>query len=282
MKPEQEALAQQNGVAVPGTWYGQAGKTVIQEVALPEPIPHGKMVQLHSLSSAELNGRVGECGAFNEAKGRYAVLLAGDDRARGVKPVNLRAVAAPSADDGKASAELSAKAIKIFTAIRASGTAEPTAFIALTKTLGAALEKDPCNHRAHQCLGDVCVFRDESGQNKALQAAAIKHFRRAAENGGGLMVRYLLSGCLGRSGDMGGELGELKKILMVDPENLLCACSLGRLHQNQERHEEALGELLRLLASPDVNKGDRLALVSVMMAFNCLPLLEPANVFGRR
>ena len=28
-----------------------------------------------------------------------------------------------------------------------------------------------------------------------------------------------------------GELAELKKILAVDPENVMCACSLGRLHQ---------------------------------------------------
>ena len=69
--------------------------------------------------------------------------------------------------------------------------------------------------------------------------------------GGGHAARFALSGVLGRGGDIAGELAELKKILAVDPSNVMCACSLGRWHHYQGRHEEALGELLRVLTCSD-------------------------------
>ena len=70
------------------------------------------------------------------------------------------------------------------------------------------------------------------------------------------------------------ELRELRAILEVDPENLMCACSLGRLHQYQGRHEEALGELLRVLGSPDVPKGAQLGQLSVQLAVSSAAALS--------
>jgi len=264
--PETEASEQLNGVTVPGTWYGQTGRTLKQERPMPSPIPAGTMVQLHSLSTDELNGRVGECGALNAKKGRYSVALLGDGRTCGVRPANLCRPRTPSPDSARRSEKLADEGIAVLSAIRGGGGADPMAFIALNKTLTEAVELDPCCARAHQALGDACVFRDHAGTNKALNAAAIKHFRRAAENGGGHGARFALSGCLGRSGDLQGELAELRAILQVDPDNVMCACSLGRLHQYQERHEEALGELLRVLSSPEVPKGSQLGRISGQLA----------------
>ena len=100
------------------------------------------------------------------------------------------------------------------------------AFVALNKTLTEAVQLDPCCARAHQALGDACVLRDHTGTNKALNAAAIKHFRRAAENGGGREARFSLSGCLGRAGDLQGELTELRVILEVFSLSLSLSLSL--------------------------------------------------------
>ena len=265
--PETEAQEQLNGVAVPGTWYGQTGHMLKQERPMPSPIP-GTMVQLHSLSTEALNDRIGECGALNEQKGRYSIVLQ-DGRTCGVRPANLRRPRSPSSAAAKRSAALADEGLAMLSALRATaGTAstDPMAFVALTKTLTQALELEPCCARAHQALGDACVLRDHTGTNRALNAAAIKHFRRAAENGGGNEARFLLSGCLGRSGDLQGELKELRTILEADPENVMCACSLGRLHQHQGRHEEALGELLRVLSSPEVPKGGKLGQLSAQLA----------------
>ena len=54
--------------------------------------PPGTPVELHSLSaSSALNGRTGQCGRFDPATGRYAVILHGDARKQvSVKPANLR------------------------------------------------------------------------------------------------------------------------------------------------------------------------------------------------
>merc|ERR1711969_832 len=76
--PEVDATEQMNGVVVPGTWYGATGQTVLQEEEMPSPIPLGTMVQLHSLSSEGLNGKIGECGKLNARKGRYKVALLGE------------------------------------------------------------------------------------------------------------------------------------------------------------------------------------------------------------
>merc|ERR1719498_119479 len=54
----------------------------------------GTMVELHSLSSTSLNGRVGKCGKYDEKEGRYAVtLLATKTKKKkkvAVRPTNLR------------------------------------------------------------------------------------------------------------------------------------------------------------------------------------------------
>ena len=57
--------------------------------------PPGTPVQLHSLSSASLNGLTGRCGRYDSAKGRCVVTLTADARKVGVKPVNLRLLYPP-------------------------------------------------------------------------------------------------------------------------------------------------------------------------------------------
>ena len=54
------------------------------------------MVQLHSLSTTKLNGRLGECGEFNVVKQRYEVALLNEEGrvttggdTVGVRPANL-------------------------------------------------------------------------------------------------------------------------------------------------------------------------------------------------
>ena len=58
--------------------------------------PPGSPVQLHSLSSATLNGLTGRCGRYVSAKGRCVVTLAdAEGKQVAVKPVHLRLLYPP-------------------------------------------------------------------------------------------------------------------------------------------------------------------------------------------
>ena len=59
--------------------------------------PPGTPVELHSLSSASLNGLTGRCGRYVSTKGRYFVTLTDGARKVGVKPANLRLLYPPGA-----------------------------------------------------------------------------------------------------------------------------------------------------------------------------------------
>lgn len=57
--------------------------------------PPGTPVELHSLSSATLNGLTGRCGRYHSAKGRCAVTLTDAAHKVAVKPGNLRLLYPP-------------------------------------------------------------------------------------------------------------------------------------------------------------------------------------------
>ena len=57
--------------------------------------PPGTPVELHSLSSAKLNGLTGRCGRYDSAKGRCLVTLTDTARKVAVKPSNLRLLYPP-------------------------------------------------------------------------------------------------------------------------------------------------------------------------------------------
>ena len=57
--------------------------------------PPGTPVELHSLSSATLNGLAGRCGRYDSAEGRCHVTLTDTARKVAVKPSNLRLLYPP-------------------------------------------------------------------------------------------------------------------------------------------------------------------------------------------
>ena len=57
--------------------------------------PPGTPVELHSLSSAKLNGVTGRCGRYNISNGRCTITLKGGARKVAVKPGNLRLLYPP-------------------------------------------------------------------------------------------------------------------------------------------------------------------------------------------
>ena len=61
-----------------------------------QPHEEGQLVETHSLSKDELNGKKGYLTSWDEAKGRWGVELVGESKALAVRPANLRAAAPPS------------------------------------------------------------------------------------------------------------------------------------------------------------------------------------------
>ena len=68
---------------------------------MADAVVEGAFVELHSLSSADMNGRVGFCGPFNSGTGRFAVQLCQDGTIAdprsplAIKAENLRRAPAP-------------------------------------------------------------------------------------------------------------------------------------------------------------------------------------------
>ena len=61
-----------------------------------QPHEEGQLVETHSLSKDEMNGKKGYLTLWDEAKGRWGVELVGESKALAVRPANLRAAAPPS------------------------------------------------------------------------------------------------------------------------------------------------------------------------------------------
>ena len=56
-----------------------------------DAVVEGAFVELHSLSSADMNGRVGFCGPFNSGTGRFPVQLCQDGTSSLVAPIAIKA-----------------------------------------------------------------------------------------------------------------------------------------------------------------------------------------------
>ena len=221
------------------------GKTSKRKFAI------GTIVELHSLSSAALNGRKGDCGDFKVKKGRYKVTLLekdkkGKTRVLAVKPCNLKLpVRAPEADAEKAKA-LAFEAAKKLHQVRAANGGKDL-FQEAIRHLDQAVSLDPRCTVAHQVRGDAAHMTND-------HRTALIHFRRAAENGGGPQARLALSNALGETGDTDGEMKQLLLVTAEDPGNWMARINLGMAYSRQEMYEKCLQQYDILLSTPGVEK----------------------------
>lgn len=182
------------------------------------PVETGMIVELHSLSRAELNGRRGECTLFDPDKERWAVQLGAERMA--VRSSNLKR-APPAPPEVREKGQLATKkANGLLTAIRQGQGPPAELFSKVVALLDAVEEYDPACVSLHQVRGDMAHMQQQF-------AKQVTHARRAVANGHNLRAtdgcnhqnvrRMALAGALGNTGDLEGELLVLRRVLQAEP-----------------------------------------------------------------
>ena len=213
----------------------------------------GMLVELHSLSRADLNGEQGLCGAWDATKERFAVALAAGTIA--VKPANLRRAPPVSAAAAAEATELAHEAAGLLSQARggANYTNEngapprlsneaPSLIAEAEQKLADAARVDATSTVLHLTRCDLANMRSD-------RAAAVVHARRAVVNkpeGKDLRqhAHMALANAYGNAGDTTGEVTQLKLVLRIEPENLHARLSLGEALIAQGREEDAVPELM--------------------------------------
>lgn len=255
----------------------------------------GMLVELHSLSKAELNGRLGECTAYVPSKERWAVQLLNADaspsQSIAVKPGNLRR--APPADAADLAFTAAEKAISILSNMRSepSGRYSEADIERVHMLFDEAEKHDWANVSVHQGRGDLAMMRGD-------MAGAVVHFRRAVANGynlkgadstvvGGapgeqqILRRVALANALGNLDDLDGESHQLRQVLAVNPGHVHARLSIGQNLRQRGKEDEAVPEFMMALQLPNEGPGrlaDEVALSQIRRA----AIQQLTSIFGKR
>ena len=143
---------------------------------MADSVVEGAFVELHSLSSADMNGRGGFCGPFNSGTGRFAVQLCQDGTSSLLPPIaikaeNLRRAPAPdTATRDAATAKIKeagaamerARSGELFLAPGQDPTTQENADTAellrsAEALLSEAAQADPANQFLHVARMDMCA-----------------------------------------------------------------------------------------------------------------------------
>ena len=236
------------------------------------------LVELHSLSKAELNGRYGECTEWVQTNKRWAVQLIGGETAQSiaVKAANMRRAPPAPMKASNLAFEAANKGIDILSNLRAdaSGRYSQADVERVHALFDEAAKHDWANICVQQGRGDLAMMRSDL-------RGALVHFRRAVANGYNLKVsdgsggrpgeqqlrrRVALAGALGNSGDLEGESYQLRQVLAVSPGHVHARLSLGQNLKQRGSVDDAVPELLMALQLPNEGPGhvtDEAALLQI-------------------
>tara|TARA_B110001452_G_scaffold248613_1_gene235512 strand:+ start:156 stop:1472 length:1317 start_codon:yes stop_codon:yes gene_type:complete len=220
-------------------------------------IETGMIVELHSLSRAELNGRIGECGAWDATKERWSVQLLGGSDRMAVRPVNLWRAAPAAPEDAEKAFQACAEGSDLLAAIR-QGQGPPAQLFSQAQDLfQVAAELDPASTNLHQARGDMAHMRRDYHDQ-------VKHSRRAVANGHNLTGadgcnhqnerRMALAAALGNAGDLEGELTQVRKVLGLEPGHVHARLTLGQSLLDRGDFESAVPELMMACQLPAESK----------------------------
>ena len=224
-----------------------------------QPHEEGQLVETHSLSKDEMNGKKGYLTTWDEAKGRWGVELVGESKALAVRPANLRAAAPPSRaamEEAEQIAYGAAQLLKQARATEARATEQASARATAAHLIKQAEEmldtaeaQDPAGFVVLTVRGDLAHMR----RQPRLHAAAVK---RSLANGRGsreeqLVGRMGLANALGESGDIAGEEAQLRAVLKLAPGHVHARFALGNLLMQKQRHDDAIVELMMAMQLPN-------------------------------
>lgn len=212
----------------------------------------GLLVELHSLSRADLNGQRGFCSTWNATRERIGVEL--PSGAVAVRAANLRR--APPAEEvprfmallhtRRAQQHLShARGGKLFKAKLGQDIESSDHVAQAERLLEAAEHADPASPVVHRTRCDLAVMRADypSARRHATRAIA----NRFAELDMVQDSRMALASALHNCGNNADEAEVLRTVLRVDPENLRARFSRGMALRDKGCEDDALVEFMMAL-----------------------------------
>ena len=257
---------------------------------MADAVVEGAFVELHSLSSADMNGRVGFCGPFDSGTGRFAVQLCQDGTSSLVAPIaikaeNLRRAPAPdTATRDAATAKIKeagaamerARGGELFLAPGQDPTTQENADTAellrsAEALLSEAAQADPANQFLHVARMDMCAAHGCSQR-----MGVIRHAHRvianptSGERGLTTHARMSLANALmqevgaamadrgagsdplayANETDMEGATAQLRMVLRDNPEDLYARYLLGGALIGCGRAGDAIPELMMATQLP--------------------------------
>jgi tetratricopeptide (TPR) repeat protein len=213
----------------------------------------GLLVETHSLSREDLNGKQGFCTTWDDAKGRWGIALVGATTiVLAVRPGNLRVAAAPAPDDASAATDMAYEAARLFSKARKSSSTEAADLIAQAEEqLRLAEARDPACALMLQARGDLAHMRgDHSRMATEMQRAVANSRGTRSEK---LARRMGLANALGEGGDLRGEETQLRAVLKAAPGHIHARFALGNLLSNSGRKDDAIPELMMALQLPNAD-----------------------------
>ena len=208
----------------------------------------GLVVETHSLSREELNGKRGYCVKFDTTKERWGVEIAGNILA--IKPVNLIVAPLPQACDANAADEAALNAARKLAEARQSTGLVVASLIAEAECqLTTAEATDPTCAAMLRVRGDLEHMR----KNHARMAI---HMQRAVVNSRGTreektQARMGLANALGEAGDLVGEEAQLRAVLHLSPGHVHARFALGNLLNQRGDLDDSIPELMMALQLPN-------------------------------
>ena len=228
----------------------------------------GLIVELHSLSKAELNGCVGELIAWNSEKERWAVELLDAEKHLLVRSANICQAQPVTAEERTRAFKMAEKAETALFNVRerlgcdaADQLRDPRGRAEVVSAMGlleAARRHDVANAMVAKTMGDCATMLGDA-------AARVRHFCRAVANGHGMTAadgsrgetninllqnRICLAGALGTVGDVEGEAMQLRAVLRHCPGHNIARLSLGQNFLDRDQPEDAIPELMMACQLP--------------------------------
>ena len=209
----------------------------------------GALVEIHSLSRADLNGKQGWCVAWDAAKERWGVLVIGMESPIALRLANIRFALMPEPASIQPAATAARQAATLLTQARSNRPEAATLVEQAVQLLNTAENHDPGCVMMHQLRGDLAhMSRDFAGMST--------HMRRAVASDRGsheekLARRMGLASALGEMGDFPGEEEQCRQVLRRAPGHIHARYALGCNLIQRGRHDDAMPELMMAIQLPN-------------------------------
>jgi hypothetical protein len=215
----------------------------------------GQLVELHSLSREDLNGKRGYCTTWDASKDRWGLSLAGESKhVLAVRPSNLESPARPELSSTEAAEEAADRAASLLDEAEKGGSGASALFDQAESHLITAEVYDPGCTLMLQIRGDLAHMCGDHASVATWMLRAVANSRETPART--TATRMSLAHALGELEDFKGEEEQLRAVLEAIPGHIQARHHLGQNLSQSGRGAEAIPELLLALELPDESQTD--------------------------